>query len=494
MKILIYVVFYVVAVLFLYFKTSLFISQYYDAKRMILLDKQKYKEWNKNVFNMFPFIFLFSSIGFIFYNPLIANILIVISLMIKLVRLKKITFKFTRRSITLLIFSCLIPLVSLLCTDYIPYILMFVLIVFESIMTIISNYVLLPIELIIREHYIREAKKKIGSAKNLKIIAITGSYGKTSFKNYLYTLLCGKYNVLKTPGSVNTPLGVCKFINNNLTPYEDILILELGVDTPNTMKKFFKMFKPTLGIVTAIGEMHLATFKSISNIQKEKLSLFDSVTDPKGMFYNKDSPYMDLDHNYKKIATSYGLDDVNDIFYSIDGTQFTYKGNKCVTKLLGKYQLTNLIGTIKVAEYLGLPFDYIYKRLSLIHPEEHRMNIIRMNSTTFIDDSYNANYLGLSEAINLVGGFHGKKGIILNGIIEAGVNANKQNYEIGKMLKSFDEIVVLSSSNEKLIEGLEKIRKKYKKFNQYNEGLVFLKKKKLDYILLCSRAEKDFIK
>ena len=494
MKTLIYILSYIVMVMLLYFKTSLFISQYYDAKRMILLEKQRYKEWNKNILKLVPFAFLLLSFGFIFYNPLIANILVLISLIFELIEIKKILFKFTRRSVTLLIFSSLLPLIALININYITYSLIVLLIIFQSSLTIISNYILLPIELIIRSHYIRQVKRKINNAKNLKIIAITGSYGKTSFKNYLYSLLCGKYNVLKTPGSVNTPLGICKFINNNLTPYEDILILELGVDAPNTMKKFFKMFRPTIGIVTAIGEMHLATFKTIENIQKEKLSLFDEISDPNGMFYNKDSPYMDIDHNYKKVAHPYSLSDVSDITYSINGTEFTYKNNKCVVNLLGKYQLTNLIGAIKVSEYLGLPFDYIYKRLSLIKPEQHRMSITSTNTTIYIDDSYNANYLGLSEAINIVGNFNGKKGIILNGIIEAGASGDKQNYEIGQMIKVFDEVVVLDSSNEKLMEGLEKSRKKYKKCATYQEGLLYLKKKKLNYILLCSRAEKDFLK
>ena len=494
MKTLIYILSYIVMVMLLYFKTSLFISQYYDAKRMILLEKQRYKEWNKNILKLVPFVFLFLSFGFVFYNPLIASILVLISLIFELIEIKKILFKFTRRSVTLLIFSSLLPLIALININYITYSLIVLLIIFQSSLTIVSNYILLPIELIIRSHYIRQVKRKINNAKNLKIIAITGSYGKTSFKNYLYSLLCGKYNVLKTPGSVNTPLGICKFINNNLTPYEDILILELGVDAPNTMKKFFKMFRPTIGIVTAIGEMHLATFKTIENIQKEKLSLFDEISDPNGMFYNKDSPYMDIDHNYKKVAHPYSLSDVSDITYSINGTEFTYKNNKCVVNLLGKYQLTNLIGAIKVSEYLGLPFDYIYKRLSLIKPEQHRMSITSTNTTTYIDDSYNANYLGLSEAINIVGNFNGKKGIILNGIIEAGSSGDKQNYEIGQMIKVFDEVVVLDSSNEKLMEGLEKSRKKYKKCATYQEGLLYLKKKKLNYILLCSRAEKDFLK
>lgn len=150
MKILIYVLSYIVMIGFLYFKTSLFISQYYDAKRMILLEKQRYKEWNKNILKLVPFVFLFLSFGFVFYNPLIANILVLISLIFELIELKKISFKFTRRSVTLLIFSSLLPLIALININYITYSLMVLLIVFQSSLTISSNYILLPIELIIR--------------------------------------------------------------------------------------------------------------------------------------------------------------------------------------------------------------------------------------------------------------------------------------------------------------------------------------------------------
>lgn len=493
MDVTIYVFSYMAIIVLLYFKTSLFISQYYDAKRMLILEKQKYQEWNKEIINIIPFGLLLVSIGFIWYSPIIANTLLFVALLIEIINSKKILFKCTRRSITLLLFSSLLPLICLFNINIISYCLVSVVILFNSFITILANYILLPIEMLIRYHYIKQAKNKIKKASNLKIIAITGSYGKTSFKNYLYTLLYGKYNVLKTPGSVNTPLGICKFINNNLTPYEDILIVELGVDAPNTMKKFFKMFTPTIGVVTAIGEMHLATFKTIANIQKEKLSLFDKVSDKKGIFYNNDSPYMDLKSEHKKNATSYSIEDVNNVVITIEGTYFTYKGIKCFVNLLGKHQLTNLIGAIKVAEYLKLPMEYIIKRLALIKAEPHRMSVTK-GTTTIIDDSYNANFVGLSEAINVINTFKGKKGIILNGIIEAGESSDKQNYEIGKLLTHFNEIVILSSTNEKLMEALDKAKKRYKKFDEYRDGISYLKKKKLDYILLCSRAEKDFIK
>ena len=137
--------------------------------------------------------------------------------------------------------------------------------------------------------------------------------------------------------------------------------------------------------------------------------------------------------------------------------------------------------------------EYIIKRLALIKAEPHRMSVTK-GTTTIIDDSYNANFVGLSEAINVINTFKGKKGIILNGIIEAGESSDKQNYEIGKLLTHFNEIVILSSTNEKLMEALDKAKKRYKKFDEYRDGISYLKKKKLDYILLCSRAEKDFIK
>ena len=136
MDVTIYVFSYMAIIVLLYFKTSLFISQYYDAKRMLILEKQKYQEWNKKIINIIPFGLLLVSIGFIWYSPIIANTLLFVALLIEIINSKKILFKCTRRSITLLLFSSLLPLICLFNINIISYCLVSVVILFNSLITI----------------------------------------------------------------------------------------------------------------------------------------------------------------------------------------------------------------------------------------------------------------------------------------------------------------------------------------------------------------------
>ena len=489
------IIFYLIAALTIYYQISLFITQFYNAKRMLILEKQKLRGFQYNLFFLCSLFLIFLSVGLAFEHIIYSDAIILIAFFISFLSYSKISFRFTRRSIILLVVSLLI-IGAIICfkTLYVIYFLSILFILFPAFFVIVFNYLVYPIEYFVRQYYIKKAQKKLKMNKNLKIIAITGSYGKTSFKNYLYTILNGKLNVLKTPGSVNTPMGICKFINSELTPYDDYLILELGVDAPKSMKKFFKIFTPDLGIITSIGPMHIATFKNIENIRKEKLTLFDYVKDENGMFYNSDSKEIILNGRSKKSATGYSFKEIEILSQDYTGTTFKFQNHTCQVRLLGKYQLTNLIGAIKVAKYLSVNDEIIYQRLGSILPENHRMSIEVINNTKFIDDSYNNNFLELSSSIEILNNFVGTKGIILTGLIETGDKSDSINYQLGQLLINFQEIVVLSNSNKGLVDGLKSINKQYKTFDKYLDGLSYLKKKNLDYVLLCSNAHEEYIK
>ncbi|MCH5171895.1 MAG: hypothetical protein J1F31_03585 [Erysipelotrichales bacterium] len=475
----------------LFYCTAIFISQYYDYKRLLILLKQRTIECSYH--NLIIFSLFCLSLGLVFNNVFISEIVICLALLINIFFTKKLIFKFTRRSISFLIIYLAAVSVSAIFADKISfYIFASISLLFQELLVIFSNLILSPYEHLIRRFYINKAKKKIKDNPNLKIIAITGSFGKTSFKNYLYSILCGQYNVIKTQGSINTPMGICKFINNSLTPYDDILILELGVDTPNTMKRFFKIFHPHIGVITSIGEMHLATFKTIENIQKEKLSLFNNLVGEKAKFYNKDCSLINVLN--KDNTHPYSIEEIKIESMNIEGTKFEFNGNTYFAPIFGKHQLINLLGAIKVAKYLNVKEDILSNRLCFVKAENHRLSVEKINNTYVIDDAYNANFIGLSEAINTITSFTGTKGIILNGVIEAGTKTKEINFNLGCLLGNFDEVVILSNSSQYLKEGLESISKKFKVFSNYSEGYTYLLKHELNYVLLCSKADKEFIK
>lgn len=491
MKILVIVIFCIIYSFVSYFEISIFITQFYNKKRMFIIEKQELITWNKNILFLCSCMLLCLSIGFAFYNLEVACMIMLIASVVNFIQLKKIKFRFTRRSLTLLITTILLLLLLLINPYIVIYFSTILLILFPSVFCIFADILVYPLEWFIRFIYMKKAKKRLKMNPNLKIVGITGSYGKTSFKNYLFTLMYGKCNVIKTPGSVNTPMGICKFINNTLTPYDDFLILELGVDAPKTMKIFFKFLTVDVGVITSIGSMHLATFKTLENIKKEKMTLFSYVKDNSAKFYNSDSFSLDTKSNE---IQKYSFNDISVIKQDENGTTFVMANKEYHVPILGKHQLTNLVGAIKVARYLKISLDSIVDSLQFIKAEPHRMSIEKIQNLVIIDDSYNANYMGMTEAIKVVDSFVGKKGIILNGLIELGEESDKKNYDIGTKLINFDEIVVLDSSPKGLFEALESNKKKYKVFANYQQGFHYLKSKNLNYILLCSNAHIEYIK
>ena len=119
---------------------------------------------------------------------------------------------------------------------------------------------------------------------DLKVIGITGSYGKTSVKYFLSTALKAKYNVLMTPESYNTPMGVVKTIREQLRPTHEIFVCEMGARNVGDIKEICDIVFPDYGIITSIGEQHLESFKSIDNIVKTKFELYDAVQNKENMF------------------------------------------------------------------------------------------------------------------------------------------------------------------------------------------------------------------
>ena len=144
--------------------------------------------------------------------------------------------------------------------------------VITPVIILISNLINLPFEGLIHNYYFQKAKHKMGRS-NLLNICITGSYGKTSTKFFLTSIISNKFKTLYTPSSYNTPMGLSKVINQNDLSNFSMFVAEMGADKFNDINKLCKLVKPDYGIITAIDIQHLETFGNIENIIKTKLSL-----------------------------------------------------------------------------------------------------------------------------------------------------------------------------------------------------------------------------
>ena len=159
-------------------------------------------------------------------------------------------------------------------------------------MQMLAKTINTPTEKGINNHYINDAKSILRSNPDMTIIGVTGSYGKTSVKFFLQTLLQQKYSVLVTPESYNTPMGVVITIRKFMKPSHQIFICEMGARYVGEIKEICDLVHPHHGIITSIGPQHLDTFGGIENVKKTKFELADALPEGGMLFLNGDNEYI----------------------------------------------------------------------------------------------------------------------------------------------------------------------------------------------------------
>ena len=210
-------------------------NQYYDTYRLIKAKK-------KNIFKLYLFIIPLLIIDLIYNNYIFSFASITFLILLYTSKeLKILDLKYTFRANRLIIINLLLSMLLINCINKYYVFLTSILIIFNIFTLDLSNRIDSIFRLIIDKYYINKLKKKLNDIKPITI-GITGSYGKTSTKNYLYTILKQKYNTLKTSGNINTFKGIISFLNKNLTNDIEILIIEIGLAKKNSIDKFFKIF------------------------------------------------------------------------------------------------------------------------------------------------------------------------------------------------------------------------------------------------------------
>lgn len=306
---------------------------------------------------------------------------------------------------------------------------------FSLALPMIANLINKPIEKGINTHYINDAKRIINELPNLVTIGITGSYGKTSTKFYLNKLLSAKYNVLMTPESFNTTMGVVKTVRGSLNATYDYFICEMGAKGVGEIKEICDIVKPAHSMITSIGEQHLETFKSVDNIIKTKFEIADCITYGT-VFLNYDNDYI-RNRAIGKNVVSYGL--TNGLDYYADNISVTAKGTSFTvhhgkeqadfsTKLIGEHNVQNIVGAIAAANTLGVSFTELKTPVRGLEAVPHRMEIIDKGGSVIIDDAFNSNPSGAKAALDTLALMEGYKILVTPGMVELG----EKEYELNK--------------------------------------------------------------
>jgi len=326
-----------------------------------------------------------------------------------------------------------------------------------------------PIEKLISECYFRDARRKLLASKDLIRIGITGSYGKTSVKHVLGTILSEKFTTLITPASFNTPMGVSRTIREKLTPSYQVFVGEMGARHVGDIKEMCRLVKPVIGVITSVGPQHLETFKTIQRVAKTKYELIQALPeDGRSYFYDDGSFCKEMYENTTIDKTLCGTDETtSDVWYSDvsvsqSGCSFILhirdKGSiPCQTRLLGQHNISNIMLAAAVANDLGLSLRQIARGIEKLQPVKNRLELMtNPGGFTIINDAFNSNPVGAKAALDVLSQFPQRRIIITPGMVELGNDEEKYNREFGKQIAGAADIAIIIGKNRAtpILEGL----------------------------------------
>ena len=337
---------------------------------------------------------------------------------------------------------------------------------FSYAYVIVVNRMLLPVENAINRSYVDDAKRRLAQMPDMKVIGITGSYGKTSVKFFLTELLSGKYNVLCTPRNFNTDLGVTRTVREDLQPVHEVFVCEMGARYEKDIQTICDIVHPKYGVITAIGPQHLETFGSMDTIVKTKFELYDALPADGMAFLNYDNEYI-LHHKGDKPQIGFGESEQADVrLLSMEltahGTDFAVsiegKTVQFHTELIGYHNILDITAAIAVAHKMRVTNAELQRRVRRLHPVEHRLQLLpKRGRVSIIDDAYNSNPQGFHGAIDTLRRFEGKTRVLVTpGMIELGAKEYELNKQAGRYAATGCDYIILvgKKQTQPLLEGV----------------------------------------
>ncbi len=300
------------------------------------------------------------------------------------------------------------------------------------------------------------------SLKNLKVVAITGSNGKTSTKDLIAACLSTKYNVIKTQANFNNEIGLPKTLLS-IKPDTDIAVVEIGMRGFGQIRALKLIAEPDVVVITNVGETHMELLGSMDNIAKAKSEILESLTQEQTAILNGDDYYISHMKTSAKIVT-YGIitDNIvkgSDIKISGIGTSFVYESSatgtsgKIALPLIGEHNVMNALAAIAVAEVFKISVEDIMLALSRAVLTEQRQEILHFGSIIAINDAYNASPASMEAAFKtlkqIVGTVKNGRGVaVLADMLELGASSEDAHTKIGRMVADANTKLLITYGTE----------------------------------------------
>ncbi|MCT7510934.1 Mur ligase family protein [Aliarcobacter cryaerophilus] len=372
-----------------------------------------------------------------------------------------------KRFLTILLITLFVQISLCLDDDFCSKVTLFLTLI---VALILSNI----IEKILFLLFKSRAKKRLLENKDLKIVAITASYGKTSIKNFLHHILKNHFKTYKTPRSVNTIVGLVLDVNRDLPKDTQIYIAEAGARVKGDIKTIANFLEPQIAVVGSVGEQHIEYFKTLENIKNTKKELLLSPRLQKAFV-----------HSSANVVPSEKIEEFPNNLHivksNLDGLWFDMELNGKVehfyAPILGSFNAINLAAVVLVATHLGMSVLEINEALTTLPQVEHRLQKIEANGKIIIDDSFNGNLEGMLEAINISSNYSGRKVIITPGLVES---TDSANILLAKEIdKVFDFVIITGTLNANILKA------------NINEDKVFVLKDKTMLETTLARTTKS---
>lgn len=338
------------------------------------------------------------------------------------------------------------------------------------------------------------------SRLGIPIIGITGTNGKTTTKELLFSVLTQKFDTYATKGNLNNHIGVPLSILE-IKEQTEIAIIEMGANHPKEIAFLCTIAQPTHGLITNVGKAHLEGFGGFEGVKKSKAELYDYLSQNKGVLFlqgdNPDLLEMASKKTFKEVKT-YGFFKENDVYGkvierdSLLGIDWTSNGvsHQVGMQITGSYNLENVLASICVGLYWGISPSSINKGLTSYVPQNSRSQLLQTEKNTLICDYYNANASSMEAALENFASLNtqAKKVIILGDMFELGDESTKEHENIvGKaMFIQADACIFIGKAffaHRKNVEGVHF-------FETTQQALDVLKEKPFQDSLILLKASR----
>ncbi|MEP7287647.1 MAG: UDP-N-acetylmuramoyl-tripeptide--D-alanyl-D-alanine ligase [Chloroflexota bacterium] len=340
----------------------------------------------------------------------------------------------------------------------------------------LANIINFPLEETFRQFYLARAKRYL-KRSGATVIAITGSYGKTSTKHYLHHILDGRFRVLMTPKSYNTLLGISRVINDVLSKdvsYE-YFIAETDAYFVGENARICKLVEPTIGIVMTVGPMHLERLGSMENIATAQYEVVQALPPDGAAFFNGDDPvvrdmagrgYPQTTQFVTQKGVNGGRLEAINVQMTAEGLDFEVRDNQTGEQrsmhapLYGDHNVTNILMAAAVAHYLGMSLTEIAMRVTTLQPAEHRLiRRVMPDGTILIDDTYSANPVGTQTALGVLALQQQSQNrvVVSSGMFELGAVSDQENHKLGERMAAVatDVILIGAAQTQAVKKGLD---------------------------------------